>query len=69
MNALLSAVCIVSLFANAVLLFAFAAAYRRAGENNSRAHWYESQCRELARQLQGSVRRDPRTGRYLKKGR
>ena len=66
MTGLIPLVAIISLCANAVLMIAYAALYKRASENDSRALWYELQCRELDRMTRGSVRRDPKTGRYLK---
>ena len=66
MSDLIPAIAVISLCANAVLMIAYAAMYKRASENDSRALWYELQCRERDRMIRNSVRRDPKTGRYLK---
>ncbi len=66
MSDLIPVIAVISLCANAVLMIAYAALYKRASENDSRALWYELQCREMARLDRNSVRRDPKTGRYLK---
>ena len=66
MSDLIPAIAVISLCANAVLMIAYAALYKRAARNDSRALWYELQCREMARLDRNSVRRDPKTGRYLK---
>lgn len=66
MTDLIPAIAVISLCANAVLMIAYAAMYKRASENDSRALWYELQCREMYRMGRNSVRRDPKTGRYLK---
>ena len=59
MSDLIPVIAVISLCANAVLMIAYAAMY-------SRALWYELQCRERDRMIRNSVRRDPKTGRYIK---
>ena len=66
MTDLIPVIAVNSLCANAVLMIAYAALYKRASENDSRALWFEMQCRERDRMSRGSVRRDPKTGRYIK---
>lgn len=66
MSDLIPVIAVISLCANAVLMIAYAAMYKRASENDSRALWFELQYREMARLDRNSVRRDPKTGRYIK---
>ena len=66
MSDLIPVIAVISLCANAVLMIAYAAMHNRAADNHNRAYWYEKQLRELDRISRGSVRRDPKTGRYIK---
>ena len=66
MSDLIPVIAVISLCANAVLMIAYAALYSRAARKDSRAFCYEKQLRELDRMSRNSVRRDPKTGRYLK---
>lgn len=66
MSDLIPVIAVISLCANAVLMIAYAAMYSRAANNHNRAYWYEKQLREMARLDRNSVRRDPKTGRYIK---
>lgn len=62
------ATAILSLTLNAVLFIAYAAEHNRRRQAESQAYFYEKQTRELAQSMKASLRRDPKTGRYLKKG-
>ena len=66
MTDLIPVIAVISLCANAVLMIAYAAMHARAADNHNRALWFEMQCREMARLDRNSVRRDPKTGRYIK---
>ena len=73
MTDIIPAIAIISLCANAVLLIAYALMYRRAAQNDSRARycqeqrdmWMSSHHRMFIDSF-NSVRRDPKTGRYIK---
>lgn len=63
------AVTLANAAANIVLLIAWLVARDRAAQYAFMLRAAVEDIRKLDRQLQGSVRRDPKTGRYLKKGR
>ena len=70
MTDIIPAIAVISLCANAVLLIAYAAQYNRRRQAETQAYFCIEDRRQLAKAFaiaqRNSVRRDPKTGRYLK---
>ena len=57
-----------SLIGHLFFLVAHMALLRRAQAAEVQRNWYRDQFHRLASTTRNSIRRDPKTGRYLKKG-
>lgn len=70
MSDIIPLVAIISLIGNAVLMIAYAAEYNRRRQAETQAYLCVKDKRQLAKAFaiaqRNSVRRDPKTGRYLK---
>ena len=70
MTDLIPVIAVISLCANAVLMIAYAAEYNRRRQAETQAYLCVKDKRQLAKAFaiaqRNSVRRDPKTGRYLK---